>query len=299
MNISLQYDLDIEPRSIWNTISATAASKSSLLFLQESGDFYCKSGYYTTRVGFSSFLIKLTLSGCGLLEYQGQQYLVPQGHFFWIDCRKPHSYRTDPDTENWHVVWIHFWGANAQFYYDTFMKQNTGSPVAALPNNSPIFNLFTSLLQQDNSGQNQQKTDLETANILCHLITECTLCSMASSHPDDIPQTIQAVRAYLVQNYVQKVTLEKLGSLFNLNPFYLQKQFKRYVGQSPSEYVIYLRMTRAKELMRSTKQSISQIAHKVGISNLGYFTRQFKQQEGITPQEYCKLWPIIEETEFT
>lgn len=297
MSISLRYTLDLDPRSVWNTVSATAATKSSLLYLQESGDFWCGPEYYTFREGFASYLIKVTLSGCGSLEYQGQQYLIPQGHFFWIDCRKPQLYGTDPGTGNWRTVWVHFYGANAQFYYDTFIKQNGGSPVAALPGDSPVFGLMASLLQQDSSGSNQQKTDLESANLLCQMITECTLCSMASRRPEDVPQTVQTVRQYLAQNYTQKITLEDLGTVFNLNPYYLQKQFKRYIGQSPSEYVIYLRMTHAKELMRRTKKSISQIAREVGISNLGYFTRQFKQQEGMTPQEYCKLWPMIEEEE--
>lgn len=53
-------------------------------------------------------------------------------------------------------------------------------------------------------------------------------------------------------------------------------------------------MTKAKELLRNTKMSISEIAFAVGIENLGYFTRRFKQQEGVTPQEYRKLWPVTE-----
>ncbi len=296
MSVSLQCDLDIDAKSVWHTISPTTTSKCSILYLQEAGDFWCGPNYYTSREGFSSYLMKLTLSGCGLLEYQGQQYLVPTGHLFWIDCRKPQNYRTAPNAENWHVLWIHFFGANAQFYYDTFVKQNGGNPVVSLPSNSPIFHLLPALLQLDASGANQQKTDFEAASLLGQLISECVLCSMASRHPEDIPQTIQSVRQYLAKNYMQKITLEDLGNRFNLNPFYLQKQFKRYVGQSPSEFIIHLRITHAKELMRRTTKTIGQIAREVGIHNLGYFTRQFKQQEGITPQEYCKLWPIIEET---
>lgn len=295
MSISLEYNLDLGEKSVWNTVSATAASKASLLYLQESGDFWCGPEYYTTREGFASYLIKLTLDGCGLLNYQGQQYPVPPGHLLWIDCRKRQSYRTHPEYGSWHTVWIHFYGSNAQFYYDMFTKQNGGCPVAALPGNSPVFTLLPALLRQDNSGSNQQKTDLESANLLSQLISECTLSSMVSGHPDDIPQTIQAVRLYLMRNFREKITLEDLGSQFNLNPFYLQKQFKRYIGQSPSEYVIFLRMNRAKDLMRSSNKSISEIAREVGIPNLGYFTRQFKQQEGMTPQEYCKLWPVITE----
>ena len=61
---------------------------------------------------------------------------------------------------------------------------------------------------------------------------------------------------------------------------------------SPSEYQIFLRMNKAKELIRNTKMSVSDIAFAVGIENLGYFTRQFKQQEGLTPQAYRKIWPV-------
>ena len=63
------------------------------------------------------------------------------------------------------------------------------------------------------------------------------------------------------------------------------------MGMSPSEYQILLRMTRAKELLRSSKMPIGDIALSVGIDNLGYFTRRFKSQEGMTPQAYRKMWP--------
>jgi len=53
-------------------------------------------------------------------------------------------------------------------------------------------------------------------------------------------------------------------------------------------------MTKAKELIRSTKMPVGEVAYAVGMENLGYFTRQFKQQEGMTPQEYRKLWPALD-----
>lgn len=112
-----------------------------------------------------------------------------------------------------------------------------------------------------------------------------------------MPQIIQSVRMYLLDHYQSKNTLEDLGSRFNINPYYLQKQFKRYVGMSPTEYQIFLRMTKAKELIRSTKLPLSEVAYAVGMENLGYFTRQFKQQEGMTPQEYRKLWPNLDKNE--
>ena len=65
---------------------------------------------------------------------------------------------------------------------------------------------------------------------------------------------------------------------------------------SPSEYQIYLRMNKAKELLRSSKLPIGEIAYSIGMENLGYFTRLFKKQEGMTPHEYRKLWPFLDES---
>ena len=294
LDISLAYNLDLSPTSSWNTISVTAASKAFLLYLQEAGDFICGKNYFTAREGFASYLIKYTVSGCGLLEYQGQQYTIPAGHAFWIDCRKRQHYYTDPNTGHWHTVWVHFYGANAQFFYELFQRQNNGSPVIALPSDTSVMSTMFSLLKNSGTTTHQQQQDLQNANLLHQLISECVLSSMTVDQSQLIPSTMQSIQLYLLEHFQEKITLEELGNRFNLNPFYLQKQFKRYVGQSPSEYLIYLRIAKAKELIRTTDKSVSQISHEVGIDNPGYFTRLFRKLEGITPHEYNKLWPNIQ-----
>ena len=294
MEISLKYNLDLSNSSSWNTVSVTAASKAFLLYLQEAGDFICGPDYFTTREGFTSYLIKYTVSGCGVLEYQGQRYLVPPGHAFWLDCRKKQHYYTDPKTGSWHTVWVHFLGANAQFYYELFQRQNSGSPVVRLPDHSPVQSILFSLLKNSGVNTHQQRQDLENATYLNQLIGECTLATMSATEPTIIPGTMQSIQIFLMEHFNHKITLEDLGNHFNLNPFYLQKQFKRYIGQSPTEYLIYLRITKAKELIRTTDKSVGEIAREVGIDNLGYFTRLFKKVEGITPHEYNKLWPHIQ-----
>lgn len=292
MPAHLEYNLDLAPESRWNMISATAMAKSSLIYAQEIGDFWAGPNYYTTREGFSSYLVKITLDGCGLLEYNGQTHLVPPGHFFLVDCKKPQHYRTAPDAESWHTMWVHFYGANAKAYYDTFLSYNNGSPTGIFPILSKAISIFSALLELDISGHDQMMTDFQAASLISQILSECVLSTMTMGKAGDVPQIIQSVRMHLQNHYQEKNTLEELGTRFSINPYYLQKQFKRYVGMSPTEYQIFLRMAKAKELIRGTKLSVTEIAYAVGIENLGYFTRQFKQQEGMTPQEYRKLWPV-------
>ena len=291
MPVLLNYNLDLAPESRWNTISATATAKASLIYVQETGQFLAGADYYTTREDFASYLIKMTVDGCGQLEYSGQTYLVPPGHFFWIDCKKKQHYRTAPGFDSWHTLWVHFYGANAKAYYDAFLTHNNGSPTGIFPVPSNAMQILTSLLELDSLGQSQIMMDFRAASLLNQILSECVLSTMTMGKASDMPQIIQGVRMHLLNHYQEKHTLEELGSRFNINPYYLQKQFKRYVGMSPSEYQIYLRMNKAKELLRSSKLPIGEIAYSVGMENLGYFTRLFKKQEGMTPQEYRKLWP--------
>lgn len=291
MPARLEYNLDISSVSRWNMISATTTAKSSLIYAQEVGDFWAGPNYFTSRDGFNSYLIKLTIDGRGRLDYNGQQYDLRPGQFFWLDCNRPQHYRTAPDHDSWHIVWVHFHGANAKAYYEAFLTHNNGSPVGLFPNQYKALGLFNALLELDPSHPNQMITDFLAADLLSQLMTECVLSTMTTGTTSEMPQIIQGVRVFLQNHYQEKHTLEELGAQFNINPQYLQKQFKRYMGISPSEYVILLRMTKAKELLRGSKMSIGDIALSVGIDNLGYFTRRFKSQEGMTPQAYRKLWP--------
>ena len=136
--------------------------------------------------------------------------------------------------------------------------------------------------------------DLRAAELLTRLLTQCLLSAMDHSQTSNLPQSVREICVYLMNHYAQKHTLEELGVRFNMSACHLQKQFKRYVGQSPTDYLICQRMLHAKELMRTTRKPIGEIAAMVGVTNLGYFTRQFKKQEGLTPQEYRSLWPAYE-----
>lgn len=294
MPVLLDYNLDLAPESRWSTISASAMAKASLIYAQETGQFVAGPNYYTTREDFASYLIKMTVDGCGQLEYNSQVYTVPPGHFFWIDCRKKQHYRTAPGFDRWRSLWVHFYGANAKAYYDAFLTHNNGSPTGIFPVPSNAVQILSAMQELETLSHSQIMMDFRAAGLLNQLLSECVLSTMTMGKASDMPEIIQGVRMYLLNHFQGKHTLEELGGHFNINPYYLQKQFKRYVGMSPSEYQNYLRMNKAKELLRSSKLPIGEIAYSVGMENLGYFTRLFKKQEGMTPLEYRKLWPVLE-----
>ena len=135
--------------------------------------------------------------------------------------------------------------------------------------------------------------DVQTSGILTQLLMECISSAGSFGKKERIPPMVSDIRSYLTAHYNEKTTLEHLADRFNLDPFYLQKLFKRYIGQSPLEHIIHLRMTRARSLLRTNTMSISEIAYTVGIENISHFARQFKKLEGVSPSQYRKLWTTI------
>ncbi|MDR1161480.1 MAG: helix-turn-helix domain-containing protein [Tannerellaceae bacterium] len=66
-------------------------------------------------------------------------------------------------------------------------------------------------------------------------------------------------------------------------------QIKKITGTTPNDYLLSLKMNKARALLQHEKNfTISEIAYQLGFTNPAYFTKCFKKQFGITPQEYRK-----------
>ena len=91
---------------------------------------------------------------------------------------------------------------------------------------------------------------------------------------------------YIEHNLSDSITLDSLAQRAHFDKSYLVTRFKESMGTSPMRYVSHLRMERAKVLLATTDDSITQIARTVGFSSVHYFSRYFKEKEGVAPIEY-------------
>lgn len=91
----------------------------------------------------------------------------------------------------------------------------------------------------------------------------------------------QAMR-YLQENYGDRVTLDELAELLDCSVSYLSRKFKQTVGKSPIDYMIALRIDKAKELLLNTDATLQEIAESVGFSDDSYFNRMFKKHVGLS-----------------
>lgn len=97
---------------------------------------------------------------------------------------------------------------------------------------------------------------------------------------------IYTISEYLSANYEQDITLEKLSRRFGLSQAYLSRKFKAVTGMGISQYLTYVRVTNAENLLRETRLSITEIAERCGFNDSNYFSSVFKKVKDMTPLTY-------------
>ena len=289
--VSLQYELDMIQPPTWITVTSSPTARSAFHYVQEVGDFFAGPRYFTDRTGLPSYLIKYVLNGKGALTYRGQHYTLLPGQFFWVDCVESQYYRTAPDADSWHILWVHFYGANSANYYEQFLALNHGSNAGVLPPNSAVPDHIRTILSLYQNGQSTLAQDLRVSALLTDIMSECVAArAPAGEGKQATPDCIRRARSYLLENYTEQITLDHLGERYAIDKYYFQKLFKRHTGITPNEFLILTRLNRAKELLRTTDRKVGEIALDVGIQNASHFINLFQQHEGVTPGTYRQRW---------
>lgn len=91
------------------------------------------------------------------------------------------------------------------------------------------------------------------------------------------------IKAYIDRNYERSLTLESVADAFYVSKEYLSKTFKAKTGSNLTDYVIGLRMEKARGLVCASELKIKSIAQSVGYEDVTYFNRLFKSHFGETP----------------
>lgn len=262
-------------------------ARSALLYLQEIGTLQALRAHTSSRQGLQSCLFFTVSVGEGSLSYDGREYGLKPGDCVFIDCRKPYSHTTGENL--WTLRWCHFYGPTVSNIYEKYVERG-GRPVFRPPEISPFLEVLDGLYGLA-SGSDFIR-DMRINEALNRL---CTLVMAESWHPEESPRAVKKrsvldVKDYLDRNYRSRITLEELSARFFIDKYYLVKVFKEQFGCSINTYLLDLRITRAKQLLRFSDRSLEEIGEECGLGSPQYFSRQFKKVEGISPSGYRSQW---------
>lgn len=100
-------------------------------------------------------------------------------------------------------------------------------------------------------------------------------------------RVVELIKEIIRKEHVKELNLEELSQKVFLNPKYLSRIFKNETGISITNYLIYVRMEIAKQLLRENPEmKIYEVASHVGYADSVFFNKIFKRLVGITPLEY-------------
>lgn len=118
------------------------------------------------------------------------------------------------------------------------------------------------------------------------------LCEMARDTnrggKEEKEERIKAALRYLEVNFARDTSVEELARMCYLSVPSFRRLFFECTGLSPVDFRNTLRIRRGAELLKSGKQSVSEVAELVGIGDVKYFGKLFKRYLGITPTAFKK-----------
>ena len=97
------------------------------------------------------------------------------------------------------------------------------------------------------------------------------------------------VVSYIDRHYCDyDIGLKKLSEEFKMSANYLAILINEKLGQPFREYIIYLRIGKAKQLLEQTNKTVGEISETVGYANPSHFIKMFRGYSGMTPAQYRK-----------
>ncbi|MBC7958314.1 MAG: helix-turn-helix transcriptional regulator, partial [Vallitaleaceae bacterium] len=209
------------------------------LYTQRVGVTYCKPDYKVMNRSIESVLICYVFKGAGTLEYQDQKFNLKKGQLFVIDCRFPHSYYPDL-IDPMSLLFLHFNGPLATKYTEKILSNN----------GSHFIHSNTTLFIRDTIGEiykehikNGEVNYLSTTqHIFEILIRLLQLSSMNHTYSRLIPPQVTSAAKYIEQNFTQTITTSALSQQVSMSMYHFTRQFKRYIGFTPYEYVLNCRL---------------------------------------------------------
>ena len=141
----------------------------------------------------------------------------------------------------------------------------------------------------------QEQGDAQTVMALCDLIDSYIRLLYDKYKDMDIRDespyhwAVYNLKKYADENYSKSFTLESICRLYFVNEKYAGKLFKEQTGRSFHEYLNKIRLEKAAEELKNSKERIIDIALRCGFNNITYFNRRFSQVYGMSPGQFRRL----------
>ncbi len=162
--------------------------------------------------------------------------------------------------------------------------------LAILGDSRIAFQLSASQMEQTRRTAYQILLSAAEAGLCAEILADYLLqLNAAPTHKRSAAETVEEIAQYLETHYRQSQSVDLLARQFNLTPSYLNKIFKQIKGVRPTEYLLSIRMARARQILEASPNAlVKDVANSVGYTDPNYFSKVFKRATGLWPTECQK-----------
>ena len=255
--------------------------------------------------------ISCVLDGNATYIINGKHYDMQKGDVFVLSNTDYHGISFESESENYSLqnLVIHF---NPSFIWDSLSNKidynflliffERGDNFShRLDRNNPttakIYQLLLDILEefQEDRMCYQLMVKVKLQTIFAEIIRSYDYIDWEKAVkplPESDIQHLNDVLNYINNHLDSDIRLAQLASIAHVSPAYFSTMFKKYNGLSPIEYIVHQRVQKAALLIRTTNDSLTDIAMNCGFNNSTNFYKAFRKVTGRTPISYRKDPPI-------
>jgi len=237
--------------------------------------------------GPSHFVIfQYTLAGCGELTDRGKVFELPAGRAFLVEAPGPFSYRQPNGSPFWHFLYLSLEGETAiELCRRIFADKG---PVLTMPSESTAIRLLceTLISCREKGFQDIHDSSSFAYRFMLTLLRE-QLLPVAGGR-EKIPPNLERAAFYIDKHLADRqLDVAAMARIAGCSRFYFTRQFRKYYGLAPGEYLLFRRLARAAELLAADCGTpIKSIIADCGFISEAYFCRAFRKRFRLTTGAY-------------
>ena len=246
------------------------------------GMYYCgkriktKNHVYGPEIR-SHFLIVFVNEGNAVLKQADRDIAIKKDNILVMFPGERIYYRAVSD---WSIQWVGVDGKAEKLFYKIGVTRE--NPVFMPKNPKEISRILSEIYETQCEGSMFAKYKVQS--LLYEFFSELAITENSKKINDPIARAIRTIE----YNYNNNITVQGLAESFYLDEAYFSRLFKQKTGFSPKQYLLNVRLNKAKELLLDTEYPIREISAAIGFSDPLYFTTLFLKREGMSPSLYRK-----------
>ena len=226
-------------------------------------------------------------NGNGVFTYGNakQSCLITEGKMFFLMPGVWHSYKPIENT-GWNEYWIGFKGDIIEKIVEKGFFINR-APVFSIGLNERIVDLYLKAIEIANEERAGYQQAL--SGIVMHILGLMFYRDKTRDFEDEnLILKINKAKVIMRESIYKTLTAEDIAKQLNLGYSGFRRAFKELTGNSPSQYMLELKLNEAKLQLTTTALSVKEISYSLNFENADYFPVFFKKRTGMTPGDYRK-----------